>query len=99
MGCTIVFSPQAIADLESVVRFIARNNPGAALRVGDALIDRGAILRDFPDLGTKHPKRRGIRKLVSRPYLIFFRYREKRESRGHLALLARLATRNKFGLF
>jgi toxin ParE1/3/4 len=65
MGCTIVFSPQAIADLESVVHFIARNNPDAALRVGDALIDRVAILRDFPELGTKHPKRRGIRELVS----------------------------------
>jgi toxin ParE1/3/4 len=76
MGCTIIFSPQAIADLESVVRFIARDNPEAALRLGDALIDRVAILRDFPELGSKYPKRPGIRKLVSRPYLVFYRYRK-----------------------
>lgn len=77
MGCTIIFSPQAIADLESVVRFIARNNPDAALRVGDALIDRVAILKDFPEIGSKYSKRPGIRKLVSRPYLIFYRYRKR----------------------
>jgi addiction module RelE/StbE family toxin len=76
MGCAIIFSPQAIADLESAVRFIARNNPDAALRAGDALIIRAAILRDFPELGSKYSKRPGIRKLVSRPYLIFYRYRK-----------------------
>ena len=77
MGCRIIFSPQAIEDLETIVRFIARNNPEAAKRVGDALIDRVAILRDFPELGPKFLKRPGIRKLVSRPYLIFYRHREK----------------------
>ena len=40
MGCKIIFSPQAIVDLESVVRFIAKENPDAAARVGRALIDR-----------------------------------------------------------
>ena len=39
MGCTIIFSPQAIADLESAVRFIAKDNPDAAARVGNALIE------------------------------------------------------------
>jgi len=43
MGCKIIFSPQAIADLESVVRFIAKENPDAAVRVGNALIDRVSI--------------------------------------------------------
>ena len=45
MGCKIIFSPQAIADLESVVRFIAKDNPDAAVRVGRALIDRVAMLQ------------------------------------------------------
>ena len=77
MGCKVIFSPQAIADLESIVRFIARENPAAAMRVGNALIDRVAILKDFPELGAKYLKRPGVRKLVSKPYLIFYRYREK----------------------
>ncbi len=32
MGCKIIFSPQAIADLDSLVRFIAKDKPDAALR-------------------------------------------------------------------
>lgn len=77
MGCKIIFSPQAIVDLESVVGFIAKENPEAAVRIGDALIDRVTILEDFPLLGSKYPKRPGVRKLVSKPYVIFYRFREK----------------------
>ena len=77
MGCKIIFSPQAIADLEAAVRFIAEENPDAAARVGNALIDRVAILENFPLLGSPYPKRPGVRKLVSRPYIIFYRFREQ----------------------
>jgi plasmid stabilization system protein ParE len=48
MGCKIIFSPQAIADLEEVVRFIAKDDPAAAVRIGNVLIDRVAILENFP---------------------------------------------------
>ena len=76
MGCKVIFSPQAIEDLESVVRFIARDNPDAAARLGNALIGRVAILADFPELGPNYSKRPNIRRLVSRPYVIFYRYRQ-----------------------
>lgn len=75
MGCKIIFSPQAIADLESAVRFIAKDNPDAAVRVGNALIDRVSILENFPLVGSPYPKRPGVRKLVSRPYIIYYRPR------------------------
>ncbi|MEK7677268.1 MAG: type II toxin-antitoxin system RelE/ParE family toxin [Verrucomicrobiota bacterium] len=71
----IIFSLQAIADLESAVRFIAKDNPDAAVRVGNSLMDRVAILENFPLVGSPYPKRPGVRKLVSRPYLIFYRPR------------------------
>ena len=80
MGCKIIFSPQAIADLESAVRFIAAENPDAAVRLGNALIDRVAILENFPLLGPPYAKRPGVRKLVSRPYIIFYRFRESENS-------------------
>ena len=75
MGCKVIFSPQALADLESAVRFIAADNPEAAVRVGNALIDRVAILEHFPLIGSPYPKRPGVRKLVSRPYMIYYRPR------------------------
>ena len=67
MGCKVIFSPQAIADLESAVRYIAQDNPAAAVRVGNALLDRVSILEDFPLIGSPYPKRPGVRKLVSPP--------------------------------
>jgi toxin ParE1/3/4 len=77
MGCKIIFSPQAVADLEAAVRFIANENPDAALRFGNTLIDRVAVLEHFPMLGPPYSKRPGVRKLVSRPYIIFYRFREE----------------------
>ena len=61
MGCKIIFSPQAISNLEFAVRFIAKDNPEAAVRSGNALIDRVAILENFPLLGSPYPKRPGVR--------------------------------------
>ena len=75
MGCKIIFSPQAITDLEEVVRYIAKDDPATAIRVGNELIDRVEILANFPLLGAPYPKRQGVRKLVSRPYLVFYRPR------------------------
>ena len=61
MGCMIIFSLQAIADLESAVRFIAKDNPDAAVRVGNSLMDRVAILaRSSAPISCR------VRKLVSR---------------------------------
>lgn len=76
MGCKIIFSPQAIADSAAAVQFIAQENPEAAVRVGHALLDRVAVLEHFPLIGADYLKRPGVRKLVSRPYLIFYRFRE-----------------------
>ena len=61
------------ADLASGFRCVAKDDPQAAERIGHALIDRVAILENFPLLGAPYPKRPGVRKLVSRPYIIFYR--------------------------
>jgi len=73
MGCKIIFAPQAIADLGEIVSYIAKDNPEAAKRLGFALIDRVSILENFPLIGAPYPKRAGVRKLVSKPFLIFYR--------------------------
>jgi|SRR3954464_6588039 toxin ParE1/3/4 len=77
MDYKIVLSPQAIDDVETIVRKIAKDNPVAAERVGYALLDRVTILESFPFLGSPVPRKRGIRKLVSYPYAIYYRPQEK----------------------
>jgi len=61
----------------SRVRFIARDNPTVAARVGNKLINKVAILQNFPQIGTPYSKKPGIRFLVSRPYIVFYRVRAK----------------------
>jgi len=78
MGCKVVFSPQALADLEAAVRFIAQNNPAAAVRFGNALIDRAAVLENFPLLGSPYPKHPGVCKLVFPPHIIFIVFAKSR---------------------
>ena len=75
MGCKIILSPQAIEDLAVIVRRMTKYDPEVAQRIGHALIDQVSILENFPLLGSPYAKRPGVRKLVSRPYLIFYRVR------------------------
>lgn len=75
MGSQVIFSPQAIARLEEIVRYIAADNPVAALRLGMKLIDRVELLEEFPELGRPFPKRAGVRCLSIRPYLIYYRFK------------------------
>ena len=52
MGWQVIFAPQAIAQLEQIVRFIAQDDPQAAIRFGNYLVDRAESLANFPELGT-----------------------------------------------
>jgi plasmid stabilization system protein ParE len=38
MGWKIIFAPQALEELEQIVRFVAQDNPEAAIRFGDYLV-------------------------------------------------------------
>ena len=80
MGYEIIFSQQAVADLKKVVRHIAKDDLTTAFRIDNTLIDRVEILENFPLLGAPYAKRPGVRKLVSRPYLIFYRARLEENS-------------------
>jgi hypothetical protein len=45
MGWKIIFAPQALEELEQIVRFIAQDDPQAAIRFGDYSVDRAETLR------------------------------------------------------
>ena len=81
MGWKVIISPSARADLESIVRFIARQNADAAARVGYELIVRAEGLAQFPEMGRVVPefKRPDLREVVCRSYRIIHRVRRDRE--------------------
>jgi len=71
----VIFTPYASGDLEQIVRYIARDNPDAAQRFGDKLIDRALSLSEplVFQSGGRLPKRPGVRKLIEGNYLILYR--------------------------
>lgn len=81
MGFKIVFTKPAILDLESLVSFIARDNPQAAEQFGYAIIQKAETLNDFPFLGRVVPefKIETIREVIHRPYRIVYRVSEEQK--------------------
>ncbi len=71
----VVFTPYASWDLEQIVRYIARDNPAAAVNFGEKLVNRALALSDTHvcQNGGRLPKRPGVRKLVLGNYLILYR--------------------------
>jgi hypothetical protein len=60
MGCKIIFSPQALADLASAVRFITQKNPKGILSISPALPRRRAAkarLRRVINQSENNPER------------------------------------------
>ena len=75
MGYKVIFAPQALEQLEQIVRYIAQDDPAAAERFGNYLADRAQLLGDFPELGTPYRKRRNVRRILCKPYFIYYRVR------------------------
>ena len=79
MGWKIIFAPQALEELEQIVRFIAQDDPTAAVRFGDYLVDRAELLANFPELGAPYRKRANVRRLLCKSYYIYYRVRRKEQ--------------------
>jgi toxin ParE1/3/4 len=79
MGYKVIFAAQALEQLEQIIRFIAQDDPAAAERFGNYLVDRAELLADFPELGTPYRKRPGVRRVLCKPYFIYYRVRREEQ--------------------
>lgn len=79
MGFKIVFTKPAIADLEGLVSYIARDDPRAAEQFGYEIIAKAERLDAFPLLDRVVPefKIENIREIIHRPYRIVYRVHEE----------------------
>lgn len=77
MGYRVILTAKADRDLEKIVRFLARENPTAARRLGHALLDDAFTLSRLPRRGVAVPGRPEYRRILHRPwFLIFYRVNE-----------------------
>ncbi len=74
MGFKVIWSDEAIADLHEICSYIARDNPEAALRMGNGILDHVRILARFPFIGPTYPRGTPgpLREIVFRSYRIFY---------------------------
>jgi len=79
VGYKILFTEDALVDLEIILDYIRADNPDAANRFGSALLNHVELLQSFPRIGVLVPKRPGIRKLLHTPVCIYYRIRENAE--------------------
>jgi toxin ParE1/3/4 len=76
MDYRVILSRPALHDLGEIARYIAGDNPDAALRVGSELVALAESLAELPRRGGLFRDRPGVRRLVSAPYLVTYRIDE-----------------------
>jgi plasmid stabilization system protein ParE len=76
VGYKILFTEDALVDLEVILDYIRADDPDAANRFGAALLNHVELLQSFPRIGTLVPGRPGIRKLLHTPVRIYYRIRD-----------------------
>lgn len=75
----VVISPRARHDLLEIIDYIREDNPMAAERFGNALLNHTELLAHFPHIGTPVSQRSGVRKMLHTPVRIYYRIDEKRK--------------------
>ena len=72
MGFKVILTPQSVSDLESIVTFIAKDNPERARGFGYELIDHALSVASFPERGRIVPEigDPAVRQIIQDPYRI-----------------------------
>lgn len=74
---TVIWSPQAIRDVESIRVFVAQDSPSYADLEARRIVAAVERLRTFPESGRAVPERQdpAIREVITSPYRIVYRLR------------------------
>ncbi len=80
MAYKVLFSEDALADLEDILDYIRRDSETAAENFGAAILDHIELLREFPHIGTPVSQRPNLRKILHSPVRIYYRIDEHRST-------------------
>jgi plasmid stabilization system protein ParE len=76
----LLFSQRALDDLAEIIGHIAEDDPEAASRFGNTLLDHVDLLSRFPRMGDAIRKRSRVRKLLHSPILVYYIVREDKRT-------------------
>ena len=75
----VIWTDRALADLGVILRYVARDNPEAAQRLGQNILEVTNLLSSFPKMGRIYPKSsRKSRCMPHKNYLIIYQEDENR---------------------
>lgn len=80
MDFKVIFKDSFIEDLERILRKIAVDNPAAARRLGELILEMGESLSFFPERFPRVRQRPQIRRFIVKKYFKVF-YRIQQEPR------------------
>lgn len=69
----LIWTPEAEADLEEGVTYIARDNVSAAIATEECVLEAVNGLRDFPNKGRARPDGRRELIVTGTPFLLIYR--------------------------
>ena len=79
MAFKILFTEDSLSDLEAILDYIRADDPEAAARFGNALLNHTELLATFPHIGTPVKQREKVRKVLHTPVRIYYRTDEKKQ--------------------
>ena len=82
MARKVIWSDEAIADLATIVGYIAADNRMAAEKLGLEIFDRTRLLSDFPHAGRIVPEERdpAVREIIVEPYRVIYEISAKNQT-------------------
>ena len=78
MAYKLLFTEDALSDLEVVLDYISVDNPSAAEQFGRSLLNHVELLQSLPRIGVPVPGRPGVRKVLHSPVRVYYRLHEER---------------------
>ncbi len=74
MARKVIWSDEAIADLATIVSYIAADNRSAAEALGRGILERTRVLSDFPEAGRVMQEGRdpSVREIIVVPYRVIY---------------------------
>ncbi|NDJ22426.1 type II toxin-antitoxin system mRNA interferase toxin, RelE/StbE family [Nostoc sp. B(2019)] len=81
MDYQVILWPKALGDLETIIRYIAQDNPEAARKIGQRLLEKTKELGQFSFKEQKVSEfdEPDIRQLILKPYDIIYRVEENKK--------------------
>lgn len=79
MDFRLVYTQRALNDLADMIGRIAGDDPEAATRFGNALLDHTELRTRFPRLGEIVNRQPGVRRLLHSPVLVYYGINDRKQ--------------------